>query len=276
MNDPPPADPIRQTLAEDDLPEHELSGFSFRPIPLLEPASQRPARPQPRDDGTQTFRPSLRPPTPLLHVLDDNQQSAEVVRLRTASFVIGRTEGDLRLPHDRLISSRHAQILREQTQDGFTWRLRDLQSANGSFVRVRRARLAPGSVVLLGRTRLRFELPRGAPPAPGAARQTLDLSDPQSNPLAVLVELLPGGDGRRFPLVNITHRLGRDPQHATLVLDDPALSPSHALLTMQPGGTWVIEDLDSLNGLWLCAGTVRLVHGASFLLGEQVLVFALP
>ncbi len=278
MSDPSHPDTIRQTRMESGPPEDEPATLSLRSIPAPEALPSRPARLARSDDDTQPFRPSLRPPTALLHVLDDNQQSAEVVRLRTASFIIGRTEGDLLLPHDRLISSRHAQLVREHDNENCTWTLRDLQSSNGTFVRVRRATLKSGRVFLVGGTRLRFELPSAVPNPPDAERETLDLASlaAQGKCLAFLVELVPGGDGRRFAVNCPVVRLGRDPQQADIVLDDSAQSPCHALLAMQPGGTWTIEDLDSFNGLWVRTSSVRLVHGASFLLGEQVFVFTLP
>src|SRR4051794_27294332 len=60
----------------------------------------------------QPFRPTLRPPMALLNVLDDGCDTGEVLRIRTASFVIGRIEGDLIIPHDEGISGRHAEINR--------------------------------------------------------------------------------------------------------------------------------------------------------------------
>lgn len=55
------------------------------------------------------FRPVLRPPVPVLTVLDDgSQDEGEQYRLRGEVFAIGRTSGDARLPNDASISGRHA------------------------------------------------------------------------------------------------------------------------------------------------------------------------
>jgi hypothetical protein len=57
------------------------------------------------------FRPTSRPPVPVLTVCDDGKLEGESIRIRDARFVIGRTEGDLRIPIDARISSRHAKSL---------------------------------------------------------------------------------------------------------------------------------------------------------------------
>ncbi|MBI4867219.1 MAG: sigma 54-interacting transcriptional regulator [Candidatus Wallbacteria bacterium] len=65
------------------------------------------------------------------------------------------SESDLRL-QDRAVSRTH--VILELTRDGY--RLRDLDSSNGTFVdgvRVKEAFLHPGGVLQMGRTRLRFE-----------------------------------------------------------------------------------------------------------------------
>ena len=61
------------------------------------------------DDCPPLFRPKLRPPTPVLIVCDDGSESGESVRIRKDRFVIGRTEGDVTIPNDSQISSRHAE-----------------------------------------------------------------------------------------------------------------------------------------------------------------------
>src|SRR5438094_881285 len=53
------------------------------------------------------YRPMQRPPVALLIVYDDGKTAGETIRVRTDRFVVGRTEGDLLLPHDALVSTRH-------------------------------------------------------------------------------------------------------------------------------------------------------------------------
>src|SRR5689334_22452316 len=42
--------------------------------------------------GASPFRPTARPPVPLLTVFDDGKADGEVIRIREAKFTIGRTE----------------------------------------------------------------------------------------------------------------------------------------------------------------------------------------
>ncbi len=67
--------------------------------------------------------------------------------LRESETVIGRREGNLVFPDDPLLSGRHACLRRE----GDAFYLEDLQSTNGTFLKVRgKARLADGDEVLCG------------------------------------------------------------------------------------------------------------------------------
>ena len=63
----------------------------------------------------QPYRPTVRPPAAILIMCDDGENSGEVFRLRSDRFIIGRTEGDLQLPDDEQISSRHVAPRRAHT-----------------------------------------------------------------------------------------------------------------------------------------------------------------
>src|SRR5271165_5341487 len=76
---------------------------------------------------TASYRPSLRPSMALLYVLDDGDDSGEIVRLRANSFLIGRVEGNLTIPHDGGISGRHVEISRRYENGEHGWFLKDLQ-----------------------------------------------------------------------------------------------------------------------------------------------------
>src|SRR5438552_2427929 len=51
------------------------------------------------DQDAKPFRPTLRPSMAMLTVLDDGEDTGEILRIRGNSFVIGRVEGNLMIPH---------------------------------------------------------------------------------------------------------------------------------------------------------------------------------
>ena len=125
--------------------------------------------------------------------------------------MIGRSEGQVVIPNDISMSTRHARIGR--LPDG-GWELDDLGSASGTFVRVMKARLKNGSVFQIGATSFRFEM--------------VDLTE------ASLVELVPSGDGRRRECHAPTTTVGRVDCGADVTVDDPFVSPLHAEIRRTP------------------------------------------
>jgi pSer/pThr/pTyr-binding forkhead associated (FHA) protein len=206
------------------------------------PAAPAPPPGRPAAADAAPHRPRLRLPIALLHVVDDGREDGEVVRLRGERVVIGRSEGDVVVPHDISMSPRHAAL--ERLPDG--WRLVDLGSAGGTFVRVTHARLRHGGEIQLGGTRLVF--------------QEVDLTE------AWLVEVRPGGGGQRHECNAPGVTIGRGA--AVINLSDPFVSPLHARVSRTPRG-WRIEN-SGLNGLWVRIDGPVEMHGPSqFLCGEQ-------
>jgi hypothetical protein len=106
------------------------------------------------------YRPVIRPAVPILTVLDDGAvDEGEQIRLRTVSFVIGRSGGDLVIPNDATMSGRHAEIRLTTSRGQQQWTLHNLESVNGTFVRVGNATLADDTVMILGSRRFRIEKP---------------------------------------------------------------------------------------------------------------------
>jgi pSer/pThr/pTyr-binding forkhead associated (FHA) protein len=195
------------------------------------------------------YRPTLRRPMALLHIVDDGREEGETVRVRSDELVIGRSEGDVVIPNDISMSTRHARIAR-LPEGG--WELHDLGSASGTFVRVMKAKLKNGSVLQIGATRFRFEM-----------------VDPTG---AALVEIVAQGVGARHECQAPATAIGRIHCGADVAVDDPFVSPLHAELRRTPGG-WRIENR-GINGLWVrIESPVRLSAPSQFQCGEQRFVF---
>jgi hypothetical protein len=56
--------------------------------------------------------------------------------------------------------------------------------------------------------------------------------------------------GREFPVGARGSIIGRDPASASIVLDIPSISRSHANVFAAPDGSVVVQDLGSTNGTW--------------------------
>src|SRR5437660_507910 len=133
--------PTRLEFAEDiraaiHARQAELAGEAAPPPSRERPRPERKATvAEPAIPHVEAYRPSLRPPIALLVVFDDGAEDGQTIRLRGDRFLIGRSEGDLLIPHDGQMSARHAELVRRQDEDGaWVWTLTDLGSTNGSFV----------------------------------------------------------------------------------------------------------------------------------------------
>ncbi|HEV3261715.1 MAG TPA: FHA domain-containing protein [Gemmataceae bacterium] len=235
--------------------------------------------PGPAEVEAQAERPVQRPPTAMLCILDDGKIDGEWVRLRADRTVIGRTDGEIRIPHDGQVSGRHAEIVRQRGPKGWRWLLVDLQSTNGTFVRIGSSLLQHGNELLIGAGRYRFEAAAGppGPAAPGAALQpTQAWSNQQGGSLVPsLVETTAAGPVQRFSLMLPEYWVGRDPQSYPIARpNDVLVNARHARLYRDAGGQWHIENNKSLNGLWLrVVEPMPLGGGCQFRAGEQRFLF---
>jgi pSer/pThr/pTyr-binding forkhead associated (FHA) protein len=244
-------------------------------------------------DSVAVPRPCYRAPMAILQILDDGRKSAELVRLRTENCVIGRTEGDVRIVHDLQISIRHAEIIRACQDGRHSWHLRDLDSTNGTYVRIKAALLTNDQDLIIGRHRFRFvaasaeadpEANAEEPPPVPDIRQTCcwqvaesSISLPKQHKRPHLVELLADGEGRRIPLMHDSEWIGRDGSLGPLAFpDDMTMNLRHARLYRAREDHWRIEDSGSANGVWLRIREIHLTHQASFMLGEQIFVIVFP
>jgi pSer/pThr/pTyr-binding forkhead associated (FHA) protein len=213
----------------------------------------------------------------LLCILDDNREDGEWVRLRGERAAIGRSEGDILIPHDPMISGRHAELTRRLEDGQYSWHLTDLRSMNGTFVRVGSALLKHRQELLIGGHRYRFDAaPQGAALAEAAAEEDKPKgtsgwqSVSPSDVLPSLVEVTAQGEGQKFFLTKAENQIGHNANTCTVVFaNDPLVSPQHARIYRDPKGRWHVENRKSLNGTWLRIEEMPLDAACQFQLGEQ-------
>lgn len=235
--------PTRKEAAiRDASPAAQHPPTRQEPLGLYRPGDRLPTQKEEVAEDAAVFRPTQRPPMALLCCLDDGQDDGEWQRIRTDRFVIGRTEGDLLIPHDSAIAARHAEITRSVENGKHVWHLTDLHSATGIFVLVQERPIKHGVELWLGSRRYRFEHPEGT-----------------ATPL--LAEI--GGD-RRIVLDPPSTVFGR-----AMVPVDPCLGKPHCRFDLQANGQWKVTSLGARNGTWIRTERVRFVANCRFQLGEQ-------
>lgn len=228
------------------------------------------------------IRPVARAAVPVLTVLDDGSLDAgEEIRIRRQVFTIGRSEGDLVLPNDPTLSSRHAEIRLVAHRGLSAWMLHDQGSTNRTFVRVNTARLYPDSVVILGGRWYRLRKGTAAvvfsrPTAPAEATCPVAIDRPALPMADALVEITSSSPGTVLQLLGHRETLGREPLQTSLTVDDPGLAAVHAELVAEPDGSWRIIAKPTRNGVWVSTQSKRLTACCYFQCGEQRFRFVLP
>ncbi len=249
---------------------------------LMQQAQKSPS-PQPQLaeawSDEQVFRPSMRAPALHLTIYDDGETAGETIRVRDERFTIGRTEGDLRLPNDDLISSRHVSLTRQMVKGKCVWVITDLQSRNGLFIRVAKAPLHHQAEFLIGSGRYRLDLPGStAGPTQGYSPEdhhrapvTQAFGDLHSEEQETLTEILRSGIGSRYVLDRELYWIGRDRDCDICRPNDPYLRGKHASLKRSSRGSWVIQHHSTVNGIWLKMPQISLTggKGCEFQIGEQ-------
>jgi hypothetical protein len=265
---PRPAIEHSSTVLETDEEVREaiagLKGHAPAPVPA-------PARP------TALFRPTARPPVALLTVQDDGRNDGEVIRIRQPRFVIGRAEGDLVIPIDGRMSSKHIEITLQSVGGLHRWVVTDLQSTHGMFVRVSRTVLADGAEFLVGGGRYRLDVPEQAadataefmPDSPNTGETRGWDSGPSPFRPPALTELLGNAIGNRLLLVKPEYWIGSDASCAVCRADDPFCEPRHVRLFRSPRGNWHAEHNKTQNGLWLRMPQIVAESMIQFQIGEQ-------
>lgn len=289
------ADKVRQQVnpQKDKMPRPRR-GTPTVPLPRNKKELRGGGKGQDETDSALPFRPINRPPTLILCALDDgSREDGEWYRVRKPEFRIGRTTGETNHPNDLVISndngisSVHVEI-RLRIEDGrYRYYLRDWPSRNGTFVRVSRAALKHKQELLIGARRYFFNAGNEARNASGSdgdinpAKSTQGwqaLSDANASQMVPsLVEMTPRGNGNEFPLIDSECVIGSDAAQCSLTISgDPFVSSVHARIFRDKKNRWVIENINSLNGIWLRIEEMALDTGGEFQIGEQRFLVRIP
>ena len=194
--------------------------------------------------------------------------------------MIGRTEGDLRIPIDGRMSSRHVEITLQAVGGVHRWVVTDLQSTHGMFVRVSRTVLADRAEFLVGNGRYRFDSPQTQAETDGRPSRTRETPSSRARPRAgptaparsarpAVTELVGNEIGNRILLVKPEYWIGSDPTCPICRPDDPFCEPRHVRLFRAQSGYWYAEHNKTQNGLWLRMSQIMVDSMVRFQTGEQ-------
>ena len=199
-------------------------------------------------DETKPIRPFVRPAAALLCVYHDNHKDFESIPLRSDRTIIGRVSGDVVIEHDSLISSKHAEIARIRQNRKWKWRLKDLNSKNGTFVGINQAKLEDNTELILGSQRYRFALA-----GQEARLEHLVAGEPVDS-----IAVQPEGTW-----------IGRCNTEME-AFQDEYLDHRHAFIQLARSYDWTITNKKSMNGVWYrIVSDVTIFDTCLFLLGEQ-------
>ncbi len=212
----------------------------------------------------------------LVVIIEDGSEGREI-ELHGEQLDVGRRTGDIVLPEDRYMSPRHARLL---WQDG-GWHLRDLNSTNGVYRRLRKPEvLTSGDLVLLGLEVLQFEPVRHAERGLGHAMEhgTLVFGSPAVTRRARLCQRTIEGIRRDVHyLVAEETTIGRE-MGDIVFTSDPFMSRRHALIRWRESTQdFILSDLDSSNGTYLAIrDDIRLNNGDFIRMGQHLFRVDLP
>jgi len=209
----------------------------------------------------------------LVTLLKDGSEGRSIP-LAEGDADIGAAEGDVVFPDDPYMSPRHARVSARQS----TYTLRDLDSVNGVYVRLRdEVELRDRDLILIGQQVLRFEALAEGELSLGPAwqRAVLVFGTPEAARFARLVQYTTEGVGRDI------HYLFRDEtvigrENGDIVFtDDPFLSRRHAAVRVDHASRrFTLHDLGSSNGTALrIRGEHVLRDGDQFRIGRHLFRF---
>ncbi len=228
-----------------------------------------------------------------LTLFDDGSVEGEMFRIKNDATYIGRQDCDINIHHDEMISKRHLAIDREIKNGVARWIIKDLKSATGLWVRVRRIELNDGAEFLVGGQRIRFQesmpidastreamLDRiengsysGTASIASHAYSTLCREDyaparaVPSNPLVATGK--PATRESSLTLIDGEYWIGRGPECAMRIQDDIFLASKHACIASSVDRRWIARTEGAPNGMWVRMDQIIVNRSCTFQIGEQ-------
>lgn len=216
-------------------------------------------------------------------VLDAPGDHKQEFNLTGNKITLGRAPNNDIVIQDSKASRTHAQI--EFTEND--WTLVDLKSTNGTLVnggKTDRVQLAPGDVITVGKSTLRFEI--DMPREETIIEYIHSESELESTLADSVLSMTLSDTGTSRLVVNTAEKtweipfnkeaitIGRHPDN-DVVLDNPKVSRNHARIVRR-GNEYVLRDLQSGNGTWMRKRRIdeyTLCSGDTIGIGDDQLIF---
>jgi len=258
---------------------------------LIEPEGQAPRRSltapevlRPNAGEPLKFRPTIRQSMAIITVLYDGLDEGDRNVVQNESCVVGRSDADINIPHDPLLSSQHFKLYLPD-KSGTRWRICDLKSTNGTFARIADALLVDEMEFLVGNHRYRFldvdnTVASKVEPAP--VRNTtqawqLPGNDDLEARMPAVVNVTPTGTGERLPITGNEVYVGTDTRQCGIAVeDDQFVNSLHARIYRDEHGRWHLANNKSLNGTWVRINEIPIEKNAQIQAGEQRFSVTVP
>ncbi len=262
---PVPAEPLIPSPPPPREPHHH-EGAAARPRAGADAVPTRPVGPQPpgRWKGGR-----------LVVIVEDGSEGRSF-SLAEGQLDVGRTDGDIVLEDDPYVSPRHARLRRGDARvEGGAWFLRDLDSTNHVYVRLRKPHaMRDGDLLLLGLEVLQFQTVSDGERGLGHAIQhgTFLFGSPATPRRARLCQRTVEGVIRDvYHLFRDETIIGREVGDIVFTAD-PFLSRRHASILRNPvTSEFALVDLDSSNGTYVAIrGEVAVSDGDFLRIGQHL------
>jgi pSer/pThr/pTyr-binding forkhead associated (FHA) protein len=217
---------------------------------------------------------SQKGPVPDLVLLTPDGQESNRFTLAFGDITIGRASNvEIPCPENFFLSEQHSTF----SWDGQRLVLRDLQSFNGTFIKLKaEARLSNNDYLCIGQQFLRFELCEIVPSPSQAADGTYRHGAPLPEMGARLILIGMGGlEFDVYYLRNEETTVGRV-SGDIIFSKDNFISRAHAKIVARDG-VFFLSDLGSSNGTFLqICGEIELSDNELLLMGDQLFRIELP